>query len=148
VKRILEYLCSSQDNWWLWLGGQTHRRGACTRVGNWKVMVDYPHTCVWWFGVKPDGCIECCGESVPPLQRIETIRIAASVVMDDWMAILYRCQMFSKWLLTWQMICDWKGMVIWDVTWWMTHDLKWNMNGWMTLIWPRKVRWIKTWVPS
>ena len=44
--------------------------------------------------VYPDGCIKCCGESVPPLQRIETIRIAASAVMDDWMAILFRCQMF------------------------------------------------------
>ena len=34
--------------------------------------------------VYPDGCIECCGESVPPLQRVETIRIAASAVMDGW----------------------------------------------------------------
>ena len=55
----------------------------------------------------PDGCIECCGESVPPLQRIETIRIAASAVMDDWMAILFRCQMFSK--LKGDLKCDLKG---------------------------------------
>ena len=34
--------------------------------------------------VYPDGCIKCCGESVPPLQRVETIRIAASAVMDGW----------------------------------------------------------------
>ena len=27
-----------------WLGGQAHRGGAYTRVCNWKVMVDYPHT--------------------------------------------------------------------------------------------------------
>jgi len=36
------------------------------------------------FRLYPDGCIECCGESVPPLQRVETIRIAASSVMDGW----------------------------------------------------------------
>ena len=35
-------------------------------------------------GIIPDGCIKCCGESVPPLQRVETIRIAASAVMDGW----------------------------------------------------------------
>ena len=34
----------------------------------------------------------------------KTIRIAASAVMDGWMAILFRCQMFSKndlWLERW-----------------------------------------------
>ena len=38
------HLCSAQDDWWSWLGGHAHRRGAYTRVCNWKVMIDYPHT--------------------------------------------------------------------------------------------------------
>ena len=58
--------------------------------------------------VYPDGCIECCGESVPPLQRIETIRIAVSTVMDGWMAILLRRQKFSK-------INLWTTLVTWFV---------------------------------
>ena len=38
------HLCSTQDDSWSWLGGQTHRRGACTRACNRKVRIDYPHT--------------------------------------------------------------------------------------------------------
>ena len=65
------------------LGGPAHRGGACTRVCNWKVSVDYPHTkydysgCPWrmyrmlWWKCTPSA--EC-----------KTIRVAASAVMDGW----------------------------------------------------------------
>ena len=38
------HLCSAQDDWWSWLGGHAHRRGAYTRVCKGKVMFDYLHT--------------------------------------------------------------------------------------------------------
>ena len=40
--------------------------------------------------------IKSCGTRVQPLQSVKPIRIAVSTIMDGWMAILFRCQMFSK----------------------------------------------------
>ena len=65
------HLCSTQYDRWSWLGGQTHRRGAYTRVCNGKVRIDYPHTEYGVLRIVPDGCIECCGESVQSLQSVE-----------------------------------------------------------------------------
>jgi len=93
--KLLEHLCSSQDDgchgWEAKLIGEVPILG-CVIDRLWLIirvqcMMNQRY---------PDGCIKCCGESVPPLQRVETIRIAASAVMDGWMAILFRCQMFSK----------------------------------------------------
>ena len=67
----IDHLCSSQDDRWSWLGGQTHRRGAYTRVCNLKVRIDYRHTKYGEFRIVPDGCIEYCGESVSPLQSVK-----------------------------------------------------------------------------
>src|SRR3954469_9976189 len=41
---MINHLCISQDDRWSWLGGQTHRGGAYTRVCNLKVRIDYPRT--------------------------------------------------------------------------------------------------------
>ena len=71
-RSYLKRLCSSRDGGLPLLGGQVHRRGAYTRVCNWKVMVDDPHTEYDNLGlVTPDGRIKCCGESVPPLQSVK-----------------------------------------------------------------------------
>ena len=43
----------------------------------------------------------------------KTIQIAASAVMDGWMAILFRCQMFSKWLVTWKVKLTWPQQELW-----------------------------------
>ena len=65
-------LCSSQDGRSPSLGGQAHGGDAYTRVCNWKVMVDDPHTEYDNSGlVTPDGRIKCCGASVPPLQSVK-----------------------------------------------------------------------------
>ena len=46
-------------------------RGAYTRACSSTVGIDYPHTEYGEFRVVPDGCIEYCGESVPPLQSVK-----------------------------------------------------------------------------
>ena len=71
-------------------------RGAYTRVCKWKVMVDDPHTEYEYSGLPLTDVIKSCGTSVQPLQSVKPIRIAVPTVMDGWMAILFRCQMFSK----------------------------------------------------
>ena len=42
--KYLKRLCSPRLADLSLLGGPAHRGGACTRVCNWKVSVDYPHT--------------------------------------------------------------------------------------------------------
>ena len=101
------HLCSTQDDSWSWLGGQTHRRGSYTRACNWKVRIDYPHTeygefricswrmyrMLWW---KCTISAEC-----------QTIRIAASAVMDSWSGHTVPPSDFSKWLLKWIETLTW-----------------------------------------
>ena len=61
-----------------------------------RLMVDDPHTEYDYSGLSLTDVIKSCGTSVQPLQSVKPIRIAVSAVMDGWMAILFRCQMFSK----------------------------------------------------
>ena len=60
-------------------------------------MVDDPHTEYDNSGlVTPDGWMQMLWYKSTTSAECKTIRIAASAVMDGWMAILFRCQMFSK----------------------------------------------------
>ena len=47
-------------------------------------------------GFVPDGCIECCGESVQISAECQTIRIAVSAVMDSWSGHTIPPSDFSK----------------------------------------------------
>ena len=55
-------------------------------------MVDYPHTKYGYSGFALTDVSNVVVKVYPPLQRIETIRIAVSTVMDGWLAILFRRQ--------------------------------------------------------
>ena len=67
----IAHLCSTQDDSWSWLGGQTQRdvpilgRGI-ERLGLIICILSMVNS-----GFVPDGCIECCGESVQPLQSVK-----------------------------------------------------------------------------
>ena len=60
-------------------------------------MIDDPHTEYDNSGlVNPDGWMQMLWHKSTTSAECKTIRIAASAVMDGWMAILFRYQMFSK----------------------------------------------------
>ena len=67
----LKCLCSSRNGGLPLLGGQTHRRGAYTRVCNWKVSVDYPHTKYDYSGLSLTDVSNVVVKSVPPLQSVK-----------------------------------------------------------------------------
>ena len=66
-------------------------------------MVDDPRTELRLFRVIPDGCNQKLWHKCTTSAECKPIRIAVSAVMDGWMAILFRCQMFFK------NECDLKG---------------------------------------
>ena len=97
VIKLLKMPMQSQTGRWSLLGGPAYRGGACTRVCKWKVMVDDPHTEYDNSGlVTPDGWMQMLWHKSTTSAECKNIWIAASAVMDGWMAILFRCQMFSK----------------------------------------------------
>ena len=65
------HLCSTQDDSWSWLGGQTHRRGAYTRAVIERLGLIIRILSMVNSGFVPDGCIECCGESVQYLKSVK-----------------------------------------------------------------------------
>ena len=89
------HLCSTQDDSWSWLGGQTHRRGAYTRACNLKVRIDYPHIEYVESGMFLTDVLNVVVK-VYHLCRVSNYSNSHVCGWTVGVAILFRRQMFSK----------------------------------------------------